>query len=185
MTYSAPTPSVRERARHPTARSPAASGLRALPLFTALSAAFSAVIPAALAATLVAGWVNSAEAQGISPLGASGGLVVPKARPIPEGTIETSVSNLPEPGLQGAARQRSIVLGFGVLPGVEVSGRFAEYATRVGGSLMEPGSFGISDLSLNGKVGWAWGDGPTALRLGAGVSFVACNLSATASSLRI
>jgi Exopolysaccharide biosynthesis protein YbjH len=112
---------------------------------------------------------GSSLAQGISPLGASGGLVVPKARPMPEGTIEASVSNLPEPGLQGAARQRSIVLGFGVLPGVEVSGRFAEYATRVGGSLIEPGSLGISDLSLNAKVGWAWGDGPTDLRLGAGV----------------
>jgi Exopolysaccharide biosynthesis protein YbjH len=118
-----------------------------------------------LSALLCAAWAGSVQSQGISPLGASGGLVIPKAMPLPEGTIEASVSNQPEPGLQNAQRQRSIVLGFGVLDGVEVSGRFAEYAIRRGGFL----EGGISDLSLNAKLSWAWGDGPAALRLGAGV----------------
>ena len=108
---------------------------------------------------------HAAQAQQLGPLGSSGGLVIPKAHTLSEGTVSLGVSNLPEPAYGNPKSPRSIVLGLGIWEGLEVSGRFAEYSSRTDGFLVG----GISDLSLNAKASWAWGDGPTALRLGAGL----------------
>ena len=93
--------------------------------------------------------------------------MIPTARTLGAGTIEASFGNLPEPGLLTVARQRSAVLGIGLFDGLEVSGRFAEYATRSDGWGFQ--GAGISDLSLNLKATWSSSDRPSALHLGAGL----------------
>jgi hypothetical protein len=122
-------------------------------------------LKALVAAVAWAALAMAAQAQQVGPLGASGGLVIPRAHTLGEGTLSAGVSNIPEPAYGNPRSPRSIVLGLGLWEGLEVSGRFAEYAARNEGLLVG----GISDLSLNAKAAWAWGDGPTALRLGAGV----------------
>lgn len=101
--------------------------------------------------------VGVARADGLNAQGTWGGLSIPTARSIGEGNFGVLLSNDREPQFGERPRPRSYVLGFGLFPGLDVVGRFAEYATRgpgfVGGNLTD----GISDLSLNLKYSYSFG----------------------------
>ena len=107
-----------------------------------------------------------ASAQALNGLGVGGGLAVPDARGLGTGTIALGMSNAPEPQFGKQPSPRSYLLGIGVLPGLEISGRFAEYATRQDGV----GISGISDLSFNLKYSLAWSDREDDLRVAVGAN---------------
>ncbi|HSW07407.1 YjbH domain-containing protein [Aquabacterium sp.] len=104
---------------------------------------------------LLAAW--QARADGLNAQGSWGGLAIPSARSIGEGNFALAASNAREPQFGEHPRPRSYVLGFGLWPGVDLVGRFAEYATRAPGFVGGNAADGISDLSLNAKYSFALG----------------------------
>lgn len=94
---------------------------------------------------------GSAKAQqtGVSSLGVTGGLVVPSAFVLEPGTLVLSAGNYREPKFGITGRNRNYSLGVGLLPYVEVFGRFADYTDPIPGSIL---SSGVRDLSANVKV---------------------------------
>lgn len=92
----------------------------------------------------------AALAQGVASLGATGGLTIPSAYVLDSGEMALSAGDYQDPKLGDFRRQHNYSLGFGLLPRVELFGRFAEYTNRKSGA---PGSanVGVSDISVNAK----------------------------------
>jgi len=89
-----------------------------------------------------------AQGLGVASLGATGGLNIPSAYVLQLGDAALSLGNYQDPKLGTYDRQLNMTLGFGLLPGVELFGRFAEYTTKASGELIRGG---ISDISANVK----------------------------------
>ncbi|NMM05987.1 YjbH domain-containing protein [Polaromonas sp.] len=114
--------------------------------------------PAARWATTVLGLalcqVTAVQAQGlgVASLGATGGLTIPSAYVLGSGDLALSLGNYQDPKFGKLDRQRNFSMGIGLLPRVELFGRFAEYSNRFA---ISPGAFnltgGISDISANLK----------------------------------
>ena len=96
--------------------------------------------------------VAQAQGLGVASLGATGGLTIPSAYVLESGHMALSLGDYQDPNLGTFNRQRNSSLGFGLFPGVEFFGRFAEYTSR---SATLPGANnlnnGISDISSNIK----------------------------------
>ena len=93
--------------------------------------------------------VAHAQWAGASTQGNTGGLVIPYARVLPQGAMALSYGNYQEPQLGEHAVQQNFSLGLGLLPGLELFGRFANYTNDPA-----PGSIivsGVRDLSANVK----------------------------------
>lgn len=105
--------------------------------------------------TCSASWADSG---GIAATGVSGGLVIPTARVLEHGEAAGSFNNYQEPKLGLNSRRRNFSLGFGLIPGVEFFGRYAEYQEPLPGSTFING--GPRDISANVKVQlpqfWRW-----------------------------
>lgn len=111
---------------------------------------------AASAVTLLwlACWSASAlhaQGLGVASLGATGGLTIPSAYVLGSGDLALSAGNYQDPKLGTFSRQRNYSLGIGLLPRVELFGRFAEYTTSLGAPPGAPDANGVRDLSANLK----------------------------------
>lgn len=114
--------------------------------------------PAGRLATTVLGLalcqVAAVQAQGlgVASLGATGGLTIPSAYVLGSGDLALSAGNYQDPKFGKLDRQRNFSMGIGLLPRVELFGRFAEYSNRFA---VSPGAAnltgGISDISANLK----------------------------------
>lgn len=92
-----------------------------------------------------------AEPSGVASLGATGGLTIPSAYVLDSGDMALSLGSYLDPRLGSYGRKQNYTLGFGLFPGVEVFGRFAEYTNQ---RPLPPGSlnvFGLRDISANAK----------------------------------
>lgn len=94
------------------------------------------------AAALLLPVVVQAQGLGVASLGATGGLTIPSAYVVQSGDMALSLGNYQDPRLGTFSRQQNYTLGFGLVPGVEVFGRFAEY--------QNPGSYPANGLQING-----------------------------------
>lgn len=113
-------------------------------------------------------WAGCSLAQGLNATGVVGGLSIPDARPLGNGTLALGLGNAREPqAVQQSQRSVSYVLGLGLAPGLDIVGRLAEYSTRDATGLALGG---ISDLSANVKLSTALGRGGQALRVAVGVN---------------
>jgi hypothetical protein len=92
---------------------------------------------------------SQAQGLGITTQGASGGLVIPSAEVLSLGTMALTYGSYQEPQLGVYASQRNMSFGIGVIPHVEIFGRFADYTNPVYGSSI---SSGLRDLSGNAKL---------------------------------
>jgi hypothetical protein len=61
-------------------------------------------------------------------LGSVGGLVIPTARSLGDGTVALGWSTAREPQLYHQGRHHNALLGVGLAPGLDIVGRFADYA---------------------------------------------------------
>ncbi|MDD2808161.1 YjbH domain-containing protein [Rhodoferax sp.] len=102
--------------------------------------------------TVLAFQMGQAQAQslGINTQGVTGGLVIPYADVLSTGTLALTKGNYQEAqvGVKRSTTQ-NMSLGVGLLPGIEFSGRFAEYTDPVPNSIFFNG---IRDISANLKV---------------------------------
>ena len=122
--------------------------------------------PSRLLPLLLLGCVNTLQAQGLNATGVSGGLSIPDARSLGNGTLAFGFGNPGEPQIvSNPKRSVSYVLGVGLAPGFEVIGRLAEYSIRDATGTI---TGGISDLSGNVKFSTALGQGPQAMRVALG-----------------
>lgn len=113
----------------------------------------------------------SAQAQGLNATGVVGGLSIPHAHALGNGTLAFGLGNPLEPqAVTQSSRAVSHVLGVGLTPGVDLVGRFAEYSTRDATGFLLGGR---SDLSANLKFSLPLSDGPESTRLALGVNDVA------------
>ena len=71
--------------------------------------------------------MTQAQGLGVASLGATGGLTIPSAYVLDSGDLALSLGNYQEPKLGTFSRQQNYSLGIGLMPGVELFGRFAEY----------------------------------------------------------
>ena len=94
------------------------------------------------AAALLLPVVVQAQGLGVASLGATGGLTIPSAYVVQSGDMALSLGNYQDPRLGTFSRQQNYTLGFGLVPGVEVFGRFAEY--------QNPGSYPANGLQISG-----------------------------------
>lgn len=112
-----------------------------------------------LAAALVAAHITASTAQtpvaaqktnphGVSTQGITGGLVVPSAQVLSTGTFALTYGNFQESQLGLSGTQQNLSFGVGLLGGLELFGRFANYVDPIAGSLL---SSGQRDLSANIK----------------------------------
>ena len=97
-----------------------------------------------------------AQELGVASLGATGGLTIPSAYVLESGDLALSLGNYQDPKLGTFNRKLNYSLGIGILPGVELFGRFAEYTTRRSlnpgaPNLFGSGGKGLSDISANLK----------------------------------
>ena len=115
----------------------------------------------ALAACLACLSTGMAHAQstGITTQGSTGGLVIPSARVLSEGSVALTLGNYMEPQFNYPKRG-NYSLGVGLLPNVEIFGRVADYQDPLPGSIIANGP---RDLSANIKYQLPnfWQDGPT------------------------
>jgi hypothetical protein len=81
--------------------------------------------------------------------GNTGGLVIPSADVLPLGSVAASLGNYSEPKLGSFSRRRNFSLGLGLLPNVELFGRFAEFQNPLPDSSFANGP---RDISANVKV---------------------------------
>ena len=65
--------------------------------------------------------------RGVSSLGATGGLTIPSAYTLENGEVAASLGNAQDPRLGNFSKKQNYSLGFGLLPGVELFGRLADY----------------------------------------------------------
>ncbi len=100
-----------------------------------------------------------AQTSGVTTQGSTGGMVVPSAQVLSQGSVALSYGNYQEPQLGTFATQQNLSLGIGVLPGVELFGRLTNYTTPVPGSMVDAG---LRDLSANLKLQLPmfWKNGP-------------------------
>ncbi|UUZ63766.1 hypothetical protein LP417_31615 [Polaromonas sp. P1-6] len=68
-----------------------------------------------------------AQGLGVASLGATGGLTIPSAYVLGSGDLALSLGNYQDPKLGTFSRKQNYTLGIGVVPRVEIFGRFAEY----------------------------------------------------------
>lgn len=68
-----------------------------------------------------------AQGLGVASLGATGGLTIPSAYVLDSGDLALSLGNYQDPDLGTFSRKQNYSLGIGLMPGVELFGRFAEY----------------------------------------------------------
>lgn len=92
---------------------------------------------------------TDARSTGITTQGASGGLMVPSARVLTQGSLALTRGNYSEPSLGAFSKRQNSSLGFGLLPNVELFGRFAEYQNPLPGSTFVNGP---RDISANIKL---------------------------------
>lgn len=96
--------------------------------------------------------VAQAQGLGVASLGASGGLTIPSAYVLESGDLALSLGSYQDPKLGTFNRKQNYSMGIGLLPRVELFGRFAEYSNRLTAS---PGganlTAGVSDISANLK----------------------------------
>ncbi len=85
---------------------------------------------------------------GIATLGATGGLTIPSAHVLDSGSLALSAGNYQDPQFGPTERSQNYTVGFGLLPGLELFGRFADYTN--GRNLFEKKG-GIRDISANLK----------------------------------
>lgn len=93
-----------------------------------------------------------AQGTGISAKGNTGGLVIPSAWVLESGTVAATAGNYMEPRIPNPSKRRNYSFGVGLLPYVELFGRFADYQyddvqPRPGTSVTGP-----RDLSANLKI---------------------------------
>ena len=88
---------------------------------------------------------------GVASLGATGGLTIPSAYVLESGDLALSLGSYEDPRIGSFNRKQNYTLGIGLLPGVEVFGRFVEYTTRRSVSPGAPNIVGASDISANVK----------------------------------
>jgi hypothetical protein len=109
--------------------------------------------------------------QSLNATGVVGGLSIPQAHALGNGTLAFGLGNPLEPqSVTQSARSVSHVLGVGLAPGLDVVGRFAEYADRRADGFILGGR---SDLSANVKFSLPLQDGAEATRVAAGVNDIA------------
>lgn len=92
-----------------------------------------------------------AQGLGVASLGATGGLTIPSAYVLDSGDMALSLGNYQDPKLGNFKRQQNASLGIGLLPRVELFGRFVEYTNRIAAPPGTPDRVGISDISANIK----------------------------------
>lgn len=92
-----------------------------------------------------------AQGLGVASLGATGGLNIPSAYVLDSGDMALSVGNYQPAQLGTFSRQQNYSLGFGLLPGVEVFGRLAEYQNPKTTLPGLPDINGPRDVSANVK----------------------------------
>jgi len=92
-----------------------------------------------------------AQGLGVASLGATGGLTIPSAYVLDTGDLALSLGNYQDPKLGTFSRQQNYTLGVGLLPRVEVFGRFAEYTNRLAVPPGAPNFSGVRDISANVK----------------------------------
>jgi hypothetical protein len=112
-----------------------------------------------------------AYAQGLNATGVVGGLSIPQAHALGNGALAFGLGNPLEPqSVSQSARSVSHVLGVGLAPGLDLVGRFAEYATRRSDGFALGG---ISDLSANMKFSAPLHIGTQGTRVALGVNDLA------------
>ena len=134
---------------------------------TAHHARSRVIVTALLSFSLAGAW---AQTGGVSTQGNSGGLVVPTADVLSQGTLAITAGNYQEPQLGSYATQQNFSFGIGPLPYIELFGRYTNYVNPPPeGSILVNG---IRDLSANLKaqIPLPWAGGP---RLAVGVNDVA------------
>lgn len=109
-----------------------------------------------------------AQSLGISTQGGTGGLVIPYAEVLSSGTLAWTYGNYHEPQLGRHATEQNMSFGVGLLPHLELFGRFANYVNPTASVITANGP---RDISANIKVQLPvpWSDGP---RLALGVNDV-------------
>ena len=107
-------------------------------------------------------------AAALNALGTTGGLAIPGGGTMSVGSITMGLSNAREPQYGPQPRHLNMVLGVGLLPGLEIVGRLAEHSKRIEGY----GVSGISDLSVNVKYGLTLGRPEDGLRVAVGAQDV-------------
>jgi hypothetical protein len=111
------------------------------------------------------------QAQSLNATGVVGGLSIPDARALGNGTLALGMGSPREPQVVAqSSRSVSYVLGVGLAPGLDLVGRLAEYSTRQPDGLI---TGGISDLSVNLKFSAALGAGAESPRVALGLQDVA------------
>lgn len=91
----------------------------------------------------------SAQGTGISTRGNTGGLTIPSAFVLETGTVALSYGNFREAQVLASQTRRNMSVGIGLVPYVEVFGRFVDYTTPSATGLIDTG---VRDLSPNVKV---------------------------------
>ena len=92
-----------------------------------------------------------AQGLGVASLGATGGLTIPSAFVLESGDLALSLGNYQDPKLGSFSRKQNYSLGVGIVPRVELFGRFAEYTTSRNAPLGAPDAIGARDISANLK----------------------------------
>lgn len=102
---------------------------------------------------------SHAQGLGVTSQGATGGLVIPSAEVLPLGTMALTYGNYQEPQLGTHSTRQNLSFGTGLLPHLELFGRYATYIDRKPGF---PAYSGTSDISANIKVQLPtpWRQGP-------------------------
>lgn len=93
----------------------------------------------------------TAQGLGVASMGATGGLTIPSAYVLESGDMALSVGNYQAPQLGTFTRKQNYSLGFGLLPRVELFGRFVEYTTSRNAPPGTPDATGARDISANVK----------------------------------
>lgn len=86
---------------------------------------------------------------GVTTQGATGGLVIPSAQVLPRGALALTRGSYSEPELGSFSKRQNYSLGIGLIPNVELFGRFAEYQNPRPGSTFVNGP---RDISANVKL---------------------------------
>lgn len=95
--------------------------------------------------------VVQAQGLGVASLGATGGLHIPSAYVLGSGDMALSAGNYQPAGLGTFSNRQNYSLGFGLLPRVEVFGRFADYQNPKATQPGLPDINGPRDISANVK----------------------------------
>lgn len=100
-----------------------------------------------------------AQTVGVTTQGSTGGLVIPSAEVLERGAMAVSYGNYQEPQLGTFSTQQNMSFGIGLLPHVELFGRYTNYNNPLPDSILVNG---VRDLSANIKfaVPTGWLSGP-------------------------